>query len=42
MIAERVYKNGFKAELIGRTNTAVQAYTSPDISVPVSAIIPEI
>jgi hypothetical protein len=42
MIAVNVYKTGFKAELIGRTNTALQAYTSPDITRPDNAIKPEI
>ena len=41
-MAVRVYRNGFKAELIGRMKTAVHAYTSPEISPsPVCAKIPE-
>ena len=42
-MAGSVYKKGFKAELIGRTSTAVQAYTSAEISArSVSARIPKI
>ena len=39
-IAERVYRNGFSAELMGKTSTAVQAYTSPGITWLVRARIP--
>ena len=39
-IAEHVYKNGFKAELIGRTTTAIHAYTSPGITWSVIARMP--
>ena len=42
IIADSVYKKGFIAELIGNTNTAVYAYTSPDIIWPFKAIRPEI
>ena len=31
-IADNVYKNGFMAELMGSTSTAVQAYTSPGMT----------
>ena len=42
-MADSVYKNGFMAELIGRTRTAIQAYTSADMSArSVSARIPVI
>ena len=40
MVAPMVYMNGFKAELIGRTNTAIHAYTSPDITWSLRAITP--
>ena len=42
IMADRVYKNGFSAELIGRIITAVQAYTSLGITWSVSARTPEI
>ena len=32
IIADNVYKNGFMAELMGSTSTAVQAYTSPGMT----------
>ena len=42
-MADSVYKNGLMAELIGRTRTAIQAYTSADMSArSVSARIPVI
>ena len=41
-MAVSVYRNGFKAELIGRMKTAAHAYTSPEIPPsPVCAKIPE-
>ena len=40
MMADNVYKNGFNAELMGKTITAVQAYTSLGIAYPPSARTP--
>ena len=37
----RVYRKGFRAELMGSTNTAIHAYTSPEITWPLNASIPE-
>ena len=39
--ANRVYRNGFKALLIGRTNTVIQENVSPDIDTPFKARKPE-
>ena len=36
-----VYKNGFRALFIGRTNTVIHEYTSPDIATPPKANTPE-
>jgi hypothetical protein len=42
IIAESVYRKGFNAELKGSINTAVNAYTSPEIGYPFNESIPEI
>jgi hypothetical protein len=36
-----VYRKGFNAELKGSINTAVNAYTSPEIGYPFNESIPE-
>ena len=38
-IVDNVYKNGFNAELTGKTRTTDHAYTSPGIGNPNSDII---
>jgi hypothetical protein len=41
IIAESVYRKGFNAELKGRMNTTVNAYTSSEIGYPFNESIPE-